>query len=366
MDNEEHGHIPYVLILLHHLSLWKQSHNNISPQNYSEKRAFRDQVNSSMRTKTPEGSEENFEEAANAVLKTLTPHAPSSAVKEVFSAPECSNLTKDSPTFWLIASAISTFYQTHNVLPLSGGLPDMKAKSADYIALQQLYKAKARSDAAEVKATVASLDKQLKRPVATPEAEIDAFCKSAGYIKLVRGHMPHFAQADERKRWSVGKDRAKAVAMQLSDSFLAKESVFPLYAALIAYDSYAATHQLAAETEMASGSNVQQPADPIPFDNDPEETIAKVMGIAKRFLDAVLDEGGQFIEDPGYTEVKERIEGAVKDLVHARGGELHNIAAVTGGMVAQEAIKVVTKQYVPVDNVCLFDGVHTRVGTLRL
>lgn len=56
----------------------------------------------------------------------------------------------------------------------------------------------------------------------------------------------------------------------------------------------------------------------------------------------------------------------MSELVRAQGGELHNIAAVTGGMVAQEAIKVVTKQYVPVDNTVVFDGVRSKMGVVRL
>ena len=42
------------------------------------------------------------------------------------------------------------FYNRHGQLPVPGGLPDMKAKSDVYIQLQNIYKAKARADAAEV------------------------------------------------------------------------------------------------------------------------------------------------------------------------------------------------------------------------
>ena len=51
--------------------------------------------------------------------------------------------------------------------------------------------------------------------------------------------------------------------------------------------------------------------------------------------------------------------------VRAGGAELHNIAALTGGLVAQEVIKAVTKQYVPVDNTCIFDGVTSKSSVLR-
>jgi len=52
----------------------------------------------------------------------------------------------------------------------------------------------------------------------------------------------------------------------------------------------------------------------------------------------------------------------------ARGGlaELHNISALTGGMVAQEVIKVLTKQYVPIDNTCVFDGIASKTAVFRV
>lgn len=52
--------------------------------------------------------------------------------------------------------------------------------------------------------------------------------------------------------------------------------------------------------------------------------------------------------------------------IRARGSELHNISALTGGMVAQEVIKVITKQYIPIDNTCVFDGITSRSAVFRV
>jgi NEDD8-activating enzyme E1 regulatory subunit len=68
---------------------------------------------------------------------------------------------------------------------------------------------------------------------------------------------------------------------------------------------------------------------------------------------------------PGANQ-NERIVKAAQEVARAEGGELHNIAALTGGMVAQEMIKIVTKQYIPIDNTCIFDGINSRCQVLRL
>lgn len=61
-----------------------------------------------------------------------------------------------------------------------------------------------------------------------------------------------------------------------------------------------------------------------------------------------------------------RVEQAAQEVARAAGGELHDTSAVLGGMVAQEAIKIITKQYIPIDNTCIFDGISSRCQVLRL
>jgi len=61
-----------------------------------------------------------------------------------------------------------------------------------------------------------------------------------------------------------------------------------------------------------------------------------------------------------------RIVQAAEEVARAKGGELHNISALTGGMIAQEVIKIITKQYIPIDNTCIFDGITSRTQVLRI
>jgi hypothetical protein len=61
-----------------------------------------------------------------------------------------------------------------------------------------------------------------------------------------------------------------------------------------------------------------------------------------------------------------RIIEAAEEVARANGGELHNISALTGGMVAQEVIKIITRQYIPIDNTCIFDGITSRMQVLRI
>lgn len=61
-----------------------------------------------------------------------------------------------------------------------------------------------------------------------------------------------------------------------------------------------------------------------------------------------------------------RVVQAAEEVARANGGELHNISALTGGMVSQEVIKIITKQYIPIDNTCIFDGITSTTQVLRI
>lgn len=79
--------------------------------------------------------------------------------------------------------------------------------------------------------------------------------------------------------------------------------------------------------------------------------------------DEILKTIGNIIPD---VVQNERVINAAREVAHAGGAELHNTSALTGGMVAQEMIKIITKQYIPIDNTCIFDGIGSRCQILRL
>ncbi|KAI9797142.1 MAG: hypothetical protein M1833_005657 [Piccolia ochrophora] len=357
LDDHDHGHVPYLLLLLHYLDEWKAAHGGRPPENYKEKTEFREWVRKGARTNNSEGAEENFDEAVAAVLKNLNPPSLSSSVREVVESDECRNLQKGSANFWFITSAIKTFYTNHSVLPLPGSLPDMKAQSADYIRLQNIYKAKARKDVAEVLATVRELEGSLSHDVPIDEKEVEAFCKGAAFIKVIQGRKTLQSKHYDMPEWG---DRAKSFFTALQDP----TSLAPLYIALYTYDSHrqldkpppspppTKTTDDIASIKNATCSQAHAIIESLWADNGHD-------------LNAELANANATDDDDDVRALKTRVEQYVAEIVRAGEGELHNVAALTGGMVAQEAIKVMTRQYVPVDNVCVFDGVTSRVGVFK-
>ncbi|KAK4146719.1 uncharacterized protein C8A04DRAFT_9490 [Dichotomopilus funicola] len=323
LDNFEHGHLPYVVILLHYLKEWKVAHDGKYPATFKEKTELRKIVQAAARTNNPEGGEENFEEAAAAVVKTVVVPSLPSGLKEVFEY-EHTDPVEQRSGFWLIADAVKQFYEKHQCLPLPGKLPDMKAESKVYIQLQSIYKAKARKDAAEVlQIAQAAPGGDLIDP-----AEVDLFCKNAAFVKLINATSgaATAVKISKADRLKSAADREFA-ADETAALSLSPFSLLPIYLAL----------QATAHVGESSASS---------FDAD--SILASIAA-----------------QVPG-AEKQERVIQAAQEVARAQGGELHNVAALMGGIVAQETIKIVTKQYIPADNTCVYDGIGGRVQVLRL
>ena len=337
LDDHQHGHVPYVLLLLYFLEEWKRFHGGNVPENYKEKTEFREFVRSKARTNNAEGGEENFDEAVYAVLKTLSPFTLRSSIREIFEMDQCHQLTPNTPDFWIIASAIGAFYNAHGVLPLPGTLPDMKAQSADYVSLQNIYKSKARRDVEEVTAIVRQLEHQLARQLPPiPEREIEVFCKNAAHIRVVHG----------RRIPSIGEDTDAVTLKAIRSQLGMPDSLISIFIACQVLD--AVVDDIQGDSQPESRRSV----------NDDSLWTAHT----DRILALLAGDEPACISE----EARENIDNAIQELRRSEGGELHNISSLAGGLVAQEALKVLTRQYVPLDNTCVFDGARSRSEMYRL
>ncbi|KAI1369322.1 hypothetical protein F5Y08DRAFT_150791 [Xylaria arbuscula] len=317
LDDHEHGHLPYVVILLHFLEQWRQSHDGKNPTTPKEKKEFERFVMSGARTNNPEGGEENFQEAVNAINKNIKVPELEPGLEEVFNHQVSSEVERQS-SFWVIARAVSHFYQTHGCLPLPGSLPDMKAQSSVYVKLQGLYKEKAREDAREV----------LELVRANPggehidPTEVDLFCKNARFVKLINAKPRGSDLGLIFDREKADDDTAEAMKIETGGAFSLPLSNFFIYLALKA----TAHHPSATADEIM-------------------KTVTQSVPQAASY---------------------DRVAQIAEEVARAKGGELHNISALTGGMVAQEVIKIITKQYIPIDDTCIFDGISSRCQVLRV
>jgi len=54
-----------------------------------------------------------------------------------------------------------------------------------------------------------------------------------------------------------------------------------------------------------------------------------------------------------------------KELTRYGNAEIHTIASVVGGVASQEAVKIITKQYVPLNNTFIYNGIVSVGGVYK-
>ncbi|KAF9924370.1 NEDD8-activating enzyme E1 regulatory subunit [Linnemannia zychae] len=317
-DSLEFGHIPYVAILLKYMDEWKQSHDGRIPSTYSEKNQLKATIRSGMRS----ADDENFEEAINSVLRSCQPTVVPSGIKALFADPNCEKLTADSSNFWILTRAVRNFVNDHEksegLLPLSGTIPDMKAQTDSYVTLQSIYKTKAKQDVKEVSKQVDAVLESLglASGLIDPE-EIETFCKYSAFLKVIR----YRSLEDE-----YNQPKTKQIASWLSED----ESLFAQYVLLRASDSFFDDHG-------------RYPGEGEEWEEDVDHLHANVT--------TLLQSWGV------NTDIISR------DLTHEicryGRGAIHNIASFMGGVASQEVIKLITHQYIPMDNTFIFDGARS-------
>lgn len=137
LDSQEHGHVPYVVLLIKALEAWKSEHEGNVPKTQADKDAFRDKIKAAARNYN---MEENFNEAVKNAHKCFKDEMEEmkDGLREVIEDPKIAD-SGEKGSFWLLASALAKFVEKEGTLPVSGKVPDMTSTTDFYITLQNIY-----------------------------------------------------------------------------------------------------------------------------------------------------------------------------------------------------------------------------------
>eukprot|EP01100_Stratorugosa_tubuloviscum_P003647 TRINITY_DN1888_c0_g1_i1.p1 TRINITY_DN1888_c0_g1~~TRINITY_DN1888_c0_g1_i1.p1 ORF type:complete len:521 (-),score=235.08 TRINITY_DN1888_c0_g1_i1:106-1668(-) len=306
----QHSHIPYLVILVKAITEWRKKHNGTLPQTRPEKTEFQNFVRAMARTP----DEENFKEAAASCFKAyVIPRLPYNTA-ELFEHEKCKNLTPNSSRFWIIVRALKDFYYSdgQNILPLIGTIPDMHSDTEKFVKLQQIFHHKATQDFERVFNNVKSTTTSLNLPEISPEV-VKSFCKNSNYLQLL-----------SNKR--------------LEDEYTSTTQLFELD------NSDDNLHEKAFYLGLRAVTRFQVEYKRYPGENDPNADLPLFQNVLRSLLQQM-----QYPVDI----VPEQI---VQELCRSGGAELHNIASFMGGVGAQEVIKILTNQYIPLNNAFIYNG----------
>lgn len=314
MDDTEHAHVPYIVIYLKALAHWRRAEGKTDeelPLTHSERTTFsRDYVQSMARNMA---LETNFIEATQSVHRCLQRTQIPTAINTLMLRQETSDsyLRESQSFFWLYVRALSEFVSRKDAkLPLPGNLPDMVSTTSNYVLLQKIFQSKAVSDKEKFTRIVETLYAKygMEASVALDQEAITNFCKNSAHLYVTNG------------------SQLNSTALLLEELLKHPEKVHDtsvlliIYFALLARDKWAEDRRVSLhELVLIYGEMTKTPEECIPLET-------------KNILEEIY--------------------------LHGTEGYL-NICSYIGGIAAQEILKIVTCQYIPLDNLFVFDGIKS-------
>jgi amyloid beta precursor protein binding protein 1 len=325
LENHQHSHVPYPLILLRLAQKWKDSHNGKLPQTFPEKQEFQQTVKAASRNFD---NELNFQEAqknaylAYAERKLDLDHL---ATLRDACASSCESLH-------VLLQALDIFLKNHaNQPPLQGTIPDMTASTDLYIQLQRAYREQADQDLKEMRALV---------PVTITDEQVATFCQNVFVLDLVKTRT-----IQDEYHGAVPDDLAEDLAMATMEG-----EERPDQTALLWYLGLAGCR-------IFHDRNGRYPGVLDDFEQDVAPLQECIVEIVKKYKlqdnDLVKD---TLLKTNNYAQ----------ELARYGNAEIHNIASVVGGVAGQEAVKIITGQYVIIDNTYVYNGIASIGGVYRV
>ena len=347
-DDATHRHVPYLVLLVRALAVWRASNGGGArvPATSSERAAFKDVLRGMQRSH----DEDNFKEAVAAAHKVWAPQGVPSDARAVLEDAAVATAaaaagTPAAPDFWVLTAAVVAFVaaEGNGALPLEGSLPDMTASTDAYVALQRLYAARAAADVEAVEARVAAILRSAGRdPGSIPRDAVRLFCKNAAHLAVAR-YAPLAQEV-----CTAGASVSSAAVQAARGAALGR--------ALAAEDAQRSNAVLYVLLRAADRFFSQYGRFPGAYDSELEEDVCRLKAVAA----GVLAEYGPSAAGAALPD------DLVSEMCRFGAAELHVVAAVVGGMAAQEAIKLITHQFVPLPAPLLYNAIESTTSVLQL
>ncbi|CAF4769178.1 unnamed protein product, partial [Rotaria sp. Silwood2] len=243
-------------------------------------------------------------------------------IKELFQDQSCLELSDQTNIFWFIIHAIKLFTENEGqgLLPVRGEVPDMITNTSSYIKLLKIYQEQAKKDCEIVNNYLFDLLKKYNRlsnEYIDSYELVEIYCKNASFLRILRtttikNENDLIDETESNFSWYTG--------LHLCDLFYEKFRHYP--------------------GEFVSDERQFE------IDLNDLKQISKKLS-SKDFMS---DDKQQILEE----------------LCRYGASELHSIAAFMGGCCAQEAIKLITHQYIPIDNTLIYNGIQQSINVFKL
>mmetsp|Transcript_25129 Transcript_25129/g.28965 ORF Transcript_25129/g.28965 Transcript_25129/m.28965 type:complete len:550 (+) Transcript_25129:152-1801(+) len=349
LDDKDHSHVPYVILLIKAINLYKEtSDNRHPPRTHDQKSKFKNLVKSMSRNFD---MEVNFEDAVKESYLAYTSKEIPYEVQEIMDNTSDNDVSANS--FDVMVKALKRFIENNGGLPpLHGGIPDMTSSTEYYVALQDVYKKKSEKDLMVMKRYVNEISNGTD--ITVPSEELVTFCKNIGNI-FVQSHRSISRELEQQlcpennNSLQVDDEIIDDLVMSCMDpSSPASQTPLLWYLGVRAGEIYQRQHGC------FPGSQTNATSKMIESDSKKVQSI-----LVKLVTNMKLNS-----EDLIQTCIVASNDIA-SEIVRFGNCEIHNISSVVGGVASQEAVKLLTKQYTLLDNTYIYNGIASIGGVYK-
>ncbi|CAL1186827.1 unnamed protein product [Candida parapsilosis] len=329
LSDQDHAHVPYIVIFIKALQFWKLNHEGRPPSTYNEKKSFKSLVESMSRNIN---LETNFIEALQschrAFQKTELPQSIQALVEAIDSRP----IDVKTSIFWIYIAALREFLiLNNNILPLPGKLPDMASDTKNYTTLSRLYRDKAIKDQQLFTQQVYKILDQIGKPrdSINPES-IATFCKNTHLLFVTTGSK-NLVNDSLLANLNPSSDLLDSSTTTTATT---ESGMISIYVAILTFNAY-----------------IEQYKAP-PTIDDLHEFISI-------YRSKILKSGTTDSATPPRTQIQPSTLDVFKEILMHNSTNYPNLSSLMGGVASQEILKLTTAQYIPLDNLFIFDGIKS-------
>jgi len=388
----DHGRVPFVVLLLKALEKWRRGVNDGDgekegsarlPKTLDEKNYFKTILRGMSRDIN---KEVNFQEALDNAYLAYTKLELSYETQQLLDASEVTltqhktnntNTNTHLTQFDVLLRALAIFLQTSpdsKSTPVNGSIPDMASSTQGFVKLQTMYRTKANEDRKRMRSILTELAGEYPlihtMKLLPDEEELTAFCKNVHCLRYIstRSYSAEYDLTypnsndndDDNNNETKAEIQGDIIAATYDPYEDAEQTPLLWYIALRACDSFWEKHGV------WPGGDGRELA----LEGDAVEVQGFIEGLVVR-----MGFGG------GDGEVENELiqstllalgdgDGSgsskyAKEVVRYFNAELHNVASVVGGIASQEAVKLITGQYVPMDGTYVFNGIASVSGVYK-
>jgi amyloid beta precursor protein binding protein 1 len=374
LDDMQHGHIPYPVLLTKAIDRYHEDkskeapkddtennknggHGRILPKTFNEKQDF---VNNYVKSMARDYNKQlNFQEAAaNAYLA----YTERDLNLDLTTVPMTNGSDGDGKTtkLGMLQSALEIFMEEHpdQRPPINGSVPDMTASTDLYVRLQRMYRDQGAEDVKKMTEIIRRQQQDTNNEKLVSEEDIVNFCSNVYSV----GHIQTRSLRQEYHASNDGEDElVDDWKMALMDSYeVAVHTPILWYLGLRAVQIFCGQEGRYPGCVVAC-SDVDDGNTTLKKDEDlltkiMKETVIPHYKLSDQELLLSNDDG----DDDNNNVVR-----ICKELTRYGNAEIHTIASVVGGVASQEAVKILTEQYVPLNNTYVYNGIVSVGGVYK-